>query len=43
MLSYDDDEIGEVHPEDRLIRGIANGFLLMAAIGMIYLLTRHFF
>jgi hypothetical protein len=43
MLSYDDDEIGEVHPEDRLMRGIANAFLLMAAIGMIYLLTRHFF
>lgn len=43
MLSYDDDEIGGVPPEDRLMRAIANGFLLMAAIGMIYLLARHFF
>lgn len=40
MLRYDDDV---EYPEDRLMRGIANGFLLMAAIGMIYLLTRQFF
>lgn len=40
MLRYDDDV---EYPEDRFLRGIANAFLLMAAIGMIYLLTRHLF
>lgn len=31
------------YPEDRFLRGIQNGLLIMAAVGIIYLLTRNLF